>query len=107
MKLVGALQAGLAAPAVAARHLRCAALPSNAILAALAGREPSAQRHGGYVCAWPETEIERGQIAQSWQGPVQALLPVDEIVHWDELAVSHSLVQGTTQPAVPSSTTQS
>jgi uncharacterized protein (TIGR02118 family) len=85
VKLVALLAEGAAAPSLACRHLVCAAEPSNAILAALAGAPVRPQRHAGVVLAWPADARERAAAESALASRSDALHAADEVRHWDEL----------------------
>jgi uncharacterized protein (TIGR02118 family) len=85
VKLVALLAHGSAAPPLSGPHLVCAAEPTNAILAALAGAPPRAQLHAGVVLAWPRDERERAAAESALAPHAAALCATEEVRHWDEL----------------------
>ncbi len=85
IKLVGALSEAGALPRLASAHRSYPADPSDAILAALAGRPARPRRHAGLVCAWPQGEAECTAAEAALAPQAAPLLRTEEIVHWDEL----------------------
>ncbi len=85
VKLVALLASGSTAPSLACRHLVCAAEPTNAILAALAGAPARPQQHAGLVMAWPGGESERAAAEAALAPHAAALVATEEVRHWDEL----------------------
>ena len=85
VKLVALLAHGRAAPPLPGRHLFCAAEPTNAILASLAGLPERPQSHAGLVLAWPRDAREPAAVEAALAPHAAVLHAAEEVRHWDEL----------------------